>query len=592
MQINSPLGGAVNMENLPLELFNHVDLYRSRTPFHLQGTNIGGAIDLIPMKPPDKDQLLFVNSGVTSLMGGNLGLGLGLPVTLQYLQIEASMNRYRYLDNNGTPYFNTKDDKIVERKNEDYLQYGYTGLYFFDYKQSTFNIVTDFHSKDQGLAGAIGRETNRVRLETNRGLAKGTWKIPLSDTFLLRSFTGIHLDKINLSDPKMELEIGGKKQERFLWRVEGGLQPTWYIFPKVLSNHILVSASNTKIDENDKAFADRFESNIGTAFEFEPIKWFGRIVLDGKKHLVNDSLNIRLNNLYQTKSEDKYDWLSIGSIHLGIYPGRIFKKINLNKINKSAQNPIELYTQVAYSERYPSLWEKYGDGGLLLPSYNLKKETSLTNTVGIQGDWKFFILNTNLYFAYFHTHMDDLILYIPNSQKTMIAVNIGGADIDGFETEAKVNWEYYVFLDLRYTYLYAIDKSDLPYYQGKFLPYRPRHMFNSMVEIGNHYLRWFAGNIWQGAIYRSRYNSRNSYLDSSSRYYSGLVWIIGRDLNYMFVKEESSTKKNNSSGNNTYENLYKIIFTVKNIFNERAPDVIGYPLPGRYYELKFTAQLK
>ena len=57
--LNDALGGFINIEELPIDLFSQVELYRSYIPTHLPGNNIGGALDLIPKFAIKKKEFYF-----------------------------------------------------------------------------------------------------------------------------------------------------------------------------------------------------------------------------------------------------------------------------------------------------------------------------------------------------------------------------------------------------------------------------------------------------------------------------------------------------------------------------------------------------
>ena len=227
---------------------------------------------------------------------------------------------------------------------------------------------------------------------------------------------------------------------------------------------------------------------------------------------------------------------------------------------------LELFTVVGTSQRYPSVNELYGDGSLLLPSINLKKEKSLFYEIGLKSQvfFSFFQLITNV--NYFNRQVEDLILFISNSQKTMISINADKANIQGAEFSFTAKISKYFRSRFQYTLMNAINQSSLPYYNNKYLPYQPKHKFNINLNVGVTQYRLLFDFDYIGANYRDRYNSYYFYLDK--RYYLSSSFIV------YFINKK-----------------YQLSFIIKNILDEKSYDVIGFPLPSRIYEIRFKGRL-
>lgn len=560
--LNDAEGGAVNIENLPVHLFNRAELYRSYTPLHLPGNHMAGAVDFTLQRFNRRTEYV-TDTGIHYFdgggFGGSLGGGISSDGQAHYLRLAGSSNRYPYRDDNGTPFFNDDDDTEKIRKNEDFRQLSYTALLSGEYSQTRVFTLNRLFGKERGLPGVTGNETEKVRFSEYHYSGTVGSRTPLGDNLLLNSSIFIDTAYTGLNDPERELATGFQSERRLNTSFGIGINPVWYITDEII---LKFSHFNRYRDirRNDLQMARRFVTSAGSAADYRPADL-----------PLNFYLSADVDYLTDTPGEAlKQNSLSAGIVNdSGIEPAAMLRvglqpAIMLQQHERNTESP-ELFISSSYSERFPSVREKYGDGSLLLPAASLEKETSLNLTAGLEGPLPCGIFTCKAYAAYFRTEMKNLILFIANSQRTMLAINNGDALLQGFESDFKISYRHYLQFDFKYTYLEAINKSRLSFYRDKTLPYRPRHQLNTTLETGSRRIRWFTGGIWQGASYRDRYNSYYYYLESRLRVFSGLHWFFGERLNH------------------------RLSFIVKNIFNERQVDVIGYPLPGRLYEISYHA---
>lgn len=557
LPLNDPNGGAVNLENLPLGAFDSIEVTKSFTPLYLPGSHIGGSVDLKLTKKNQTPQLMW-STGAHSLIGGHLGLGYRDQKQFHYVDGRGSLNRYQYLNNNGTLYLNTADDKLVTRHNEDNVQLGYTGFFHGNWGSNNVSFLLDTLVKRQGLAGVIANENEEVRFNENRLLSRFAIDSPLGNDIVVSSYTYLRLYHSDLKDPKQELSAGFSTQERLSGLFAVGFSPVWYANEHVTLRLISEGRFN-KLLRDSSDLAKRAELDIGSSVEYLPFVWLGRIQGQAKANIVHDVPSRILNSTFVEDQTQPSALLRMGLFVNSILSGSR-RKPNQNKM-------LELYASASYAERVPSISERYGDGGLLLASPNLRKEKSLTNSIGLQGTLPCGIFKCNVQAAYFLTAMTDLILLIANSQRTMIATNVGKAQLEGFELAMSFSYQFYIELDLRYTYLNAVDKGQLPFYRDRYLPYRPRHNFVATINVGPRDFKFFSGSTYQGANFRDRYNSYSNYLERRITVFTGVSYLFAENLNQ------------------------SVTFTVKNLLDARQVDVIGYPVPGRSFEFKYEGRL-
>lgn len=170
-----------------------------------------------------------------------------------------------------------------------------------------------------------------------------------------------------------------------------------------------------------------------------------------------------------------------------------------------------------------------------------------------------------------------MILFIPNSQFTLRPENLDAAEITGVEWsnqfEVNAMWRFH----LNYTYQEAINRSDISYLNGKYLPLRPLHEMHSGLSWFNQ--TWELGGeaVYVGATFRDRTNEATGYVPAR--------WLYNFFMNFQFGEVLSRTRKQKRP-----RKRWRVNLDVKNVLDERATDINGFPLPGRavYFSLACT----
>ena len=562
--LNSALGGSVNLENIPIDLLQSAELYRSYVPIHLNGVNIGGAVDLIPGFTQKNEDYLFLNSVAHSLYGGSLGLGYASPSQIHYAMFEGSTNEYTFLNDQGTRSINFADDVIEARKNEDFSAFGYTGIFAPKLNSNKFKILTDIYRKERGLPGVIGVPLELVRLRNTRGLVKADYTTPLTDFSLLKVYSGLSLTESQFTDPANELGVGAREQRRWSWRIEGGINPSIFLFSEKLTLNMNLSNAFTRLHLNNSPLADRSSVEAGSSLEFKPTPWLGKLLLSGKYNRTLDQPKQPLNTFFlenQDLSLRTFD-IKSGQARLSFYILKLLAK-TLNKASASHTELLEIFTSARYSERAPSLTESYGNGNLLLPNPDLVPEQSTTYSAGLTGKLPCKKLSCKINAEFYQSTASELILLIQNSPRTSKAFNISDTETKGAEASFEISYEYYFSIRLQGTYTDAFDTGIIPFYNGKRLPFIPRFTADVYAETGTRYLRFFANSSFQGKTYLDQFNQEDKAISNRLQ--------IDTGISYSFMQQKSAM----------------LTFIVRNVTDQLNPDIFRYPLPGRYYEVQF-----
>ncbi len=578
--LNDALGGFTNLEELPIDFFSRMELYRSYIPTHLPGNNIGGAIDLIPKFSTGKEERsLSFRTFAHSLYGGGFGIGLMEMNQVHLVNFEGSLNQYDYLDDNGTKQINFTDDTIRRRKNEDYLQVGYIAIFRIPVTNKNLKVLFSYLGKKRGIPGPLGFSLHSVRYETHRLIIKPSVDYAFSSNSLLNFSTGFAGEYSHLDDAENELLfLRPQQQRRYSLRAQGSLKHTLFVLSKKLRINSSFLYAHNQLYLQEQTLGRRSEVENGLSVGYTHSKWLGYFVAGGKYIYVADKTGeIYHSTLFVQPSLDtKSNHLLGGNFKWGVYPLYIFdvvdtietkgkdKKNSKKKEDDRRRKSLEFFTMVSYAERTPSLSEFYGDGSFILPNSELENESSITYTAGLSGGINYEKTSCSFSISYFHARSENLIILISSSRRNAKYFNISGSYSDGLEFDLKLAYSDYLQLDIKTSYLRAIDNSSISFYKGKFLPLKPMYSLSTYLEGGFKELRSFVNFSWQTQIYRDRFNQRTSLIPNRFLFDVGLI--------YFFPDKEK----------------YSIIFKVKNILGLYQSDVLDYPLPGRTFEIKCT----
>jgi iron complex outermembrane receptor protein len=205
--------------------------------------------------------------------------------------------------------------------------------------------------------------------------------------------------------------------------------------------------------------------------------------------------------------------------------------------------------------RVPTFLELFGNIGSVTGNAALEPEAGINRDIGftVNVPKASFVRSLFAEISYFDNSVDNLILFFPNSQATSKPVNIGAAHLRGLESS--VSGAVGAFeLAAGYTYLHTEDTSDIPYYHGNELPSRPAHDVNTSLSYTWRALRTTYELQYLGANYLDRANLRTT----DARTLHALILTLRAPVNGLSLTLEG-----------------------RNLGDERAEDVAGFPLPGR-----------
>ncbi|HMV34421.1 MAG TPA: TonB-dependent receptor [Turneriella sp.] len=544
-----PYAAPLNLETMPLPLFRAVEVYPSFIPAHLAASNIGGALDFRLRRPEGTGYL--AQTTASELGGTSIAAARHTATSLHFATIEQSRNSYTYPDNNGTTE-NTADDRRLRRQNEDYSRLGYTGFGQWETGRWQIGVLADAALTDRGLPGTQGYRLEQVRRREERGATAVRIHYRLSRQQELQSFATASADRMFVSDPAREM-LASTGETTLAPQVMSGAG--YSLSSGGVSLGIYARARYQNIARNSAFLARRHELQAAASAAYDP-GWF-RVAAQVAGVGFTDRAAA---NAFYASAAQEYSGSGVSASALAA-----FRPLGL--LGKNQQDLLELYAQVSSAYRPPSLFERFGDNIFVTPSENLRSEKALTNSAGLRGSvgcpWG---MTCSFRSEFWLTGGRDYILFTQNSSRTLVAVNASAAQIYGIESEAMLSLPGQFLLSLRYTWLEARDYGNIPFYQDKYLPLRPRHHFVLTASYLWQSWRFTASGEFRGAVYRDRYNSY--------QYYQAARLTADAAVDYLWQNAARHT----------------LTLAVRNLTDNQTTDMIGYPLPGRYVLVKWMVE--
>lgn len=221
----------------------------------------------------------------------------------------------------------------------------------------------------------------------------------------------------------------------------------------------------------------------------------------------------------------------------------------------------------ARARREPSWIELFGVRGGIAGNPALKPER--IDSYDVAATWRPRRGGLDLRVAAFTAATEDKIIYRQNNQLTSIAENVGRAETRGLECEVAWKRHDHWKLSGNLTWQDARDRSGLPYWDGRPLPYLPP--LEARLYAALSAADWEPWAEWthQAENPRDRADTEIGRAPARTRLSLGL----GRTLSAAWLGRGMSMA---------------VTAAAENVFDVATYDVEGYPLPGRTWRLAVT----
>lgn len=555
IELNRAQGGAVDLSRIPLDLVDHIELYRGTSPLGYGAGGIGGVVDIRTRAPKEQTaQYLSATAGSFGTFAGAY-LVTGPVVDSRFLfgySHRQTQGNFRFRDDNGTP-FNQRDDRTVTRKNnasrEDDI------LIKVDHEAGGghhIGATTDIYLREQGVPGLGSNQSTDAKLESQRMLGSLGWNKP---GFLhpevdaeVRIFASLQED--HFRDPAGHGQIGVGVQDNTYLAYGYGLNTLWSFY----------SLKNNRIHLFGEVKNERFEPKSRLRPEVSDLsdeRQSFAVGLSDEIHLFHDRLILVPAGRYD-QHLDRFQGFTVPQSssretkEFRALTGKVGARYRI-------RDNLELRASTGQYYRPPNFSELFGDRGSMLGNPDLDPEKGVNSDVGlIYSESRFGpVEQLRLEYDFYYNQVLDLIQFVQTSRATVRAENVEEAQILGHEVQGMVNFRDWVLLSANYTYQEARNRTEAAGLKGSLLPGRPVHEAHGHVEL----FRAF------GKVYYDVNYLAGNYLDMYNYYLVDARLIQNAGLTY-------------------YRRNWSVGVEVKNFTDNQISDVAQYPLPGRSYFIK------
>ena len=448
--VNSAGESAVDLSTLPVESVERIEVYRGAIPARFGVSGAGAVISILTRRPRGREGSVLVQGGSYGEWGlsGRYGNDLGDGRYLVSFGFSGSQGDFSYHNDNGTPW-NPSDDYDATRQNNDWtegnLLFRYQGDDGWRFRAEAYRRDQDLPRKASGNdrpgdPPGSNLDTRRLRLAAGKegSWEGGSWSWDLTYGRLEKEFFD-PLDPRTLPTPRSTRN----EYDTDLWDLSGGATLTpWKGHRVDLNLRLAHEALSVRGDYVDRYHMKGDYTQNATDFTAED-----RIDLGGGTVLVP---TLRWNRV------DDESHLSGGLALEGRF-----------------SSSLGWHASWGVYHRAPNLYERYGDGALILPRPDLEWERSVQWDAGLRWSGTVAGGRTTLDVSYFQADAEDLIEFVMAGPYVGYYDNIGKSFVRGAEVEAtyaRDTWDAV----LAYTYTDGENRTPGGNY-GKPLPNRPKH---------------------------------------------------------------------------------------------------------------------
>lgn len=560
--------GFVDLARLPASSFGRAEIYRGPQVASFGGPPAAGVINLVT---PDAIALplhLTVAGGSfgTGIARGQWGGARGDLSAFVSGQHRRSRGDFPYLNRNGTNFQNTADDRTERRANNDFqdtallwkgtlrpwrtrhgpgvsgnaLRVDYTGQRF---------------DRSGGVPGTETIQTRHVRFETGRTRHQFALDDRMPFSWPLHLEAAVHHERIEDHFDNRDGEVGLAKVDAQNRTNDTGWRGALSVVIKPLRQEPRVT-----IDRRAERWTpyDRLRGIRGftRTREHQTVSAEDRLTLG---RLTCEA------SYRKARAIDNY----AGPVGWGrppepSAPRRLDHEGPTFGARVDCGGGILVKANRGRLARFPSFPELFGQNGVQEGNPTLRPERGIQWDAGIQlaPDRPF-----RLEAAYFESLVEDQVVLLQNSQRTVKAMNLERAWVRGVESSGftRVAWARTIALEMQgsFTWQEARDVGQSVTYRGKKLPDLPdREGFGSLRLLrGPWDARWEISA--RSSHYRDRYNSPQKRTPASTVHAVSLGRALARASLHLRCE-------------------------VQNLFDERIEDIDGFPLPGRSFLAEVT----
>ncbi len=514
--LNPADGAPVDLSTLPVGPLSHVAIHRGRAPWSLGQTGLGGALRLETRRPQSLD--LSGEIGTGSFGSRWLRAALASPNLTFAVDYLGTSGDFTFRDDGGTAW-TTDDDRTATRQNAASDQVTLLARYDQPLGDWNLSLLDAFTHAERGLPSLGTIPTRESALTLTRNLAGLTARGPLGP-LTVQWTAWFAAATTEVRDPLSEIGLAGEAT------TSGSLVPG-----SILTAHLPLT--------------DQLTTSIHLAIRHEAMT--GDNSLDRTIGSAANEIHLRLD-----------DFAASAGIRIEAAPDLLAPSAFLELAQRFGLH--RLHLAIHHTPRVPSLFERYGNLGLVLGNPNLTPESLTQLELGARLDLSGDSHQLHVAALTFASFADDLIQFVQNAQGISRPENLASARILGLELTAELTLFDHLSLRSSLALLDARDTSAIAARTGKRLPLRPAITTAHRLEF--RYPDAALGTL-HGAIGVAL---DVDYLAGNALDFANLVTAPPRTLVGLSAFARSDE--------------VEVRLSLMNLTDDRVQDLAGYPLPG------------
>lgn len=562
--LTSAAHGVVSLGDLPATAIERVEIFRGLGPLSLGVASPGGAINLVTVSAPGLREIHLASGSFGTWEGrGSAGFERGPLGLLLHAGYQGSAGGYRYLDDNATEYTAT-DDSIKTRLNNRFDSWSALGsLTWQPRRDLRLRVREEIFHKVQGLPGLGADPALATRLSFLRALSlleatrEAAGLAPRVTLRLSADRERSRFRDMRLAD-RGELGMSRHDTDERSGAERLALSFAWARPAPWLALECAGSLGRERAEARDAADAladpppsQRYARGAMMGLQLRPAD--GRLVLHAARRW--------------DRIEDHLRSLVVGGALSSSDVARVLDSPQLGARLELGRG-LEVRANWARANRAPGFVELFGDQGSVTGNPALRPESAENRDLGAAWRGRLGAREGAVEWTRFRSDARDLVVFVKNSANSMKAQNFSRARIRGEECSARLELPRQLLLTAAWSWQSAINEGPLPaFWVGKRLPGRPSRQGRARLE-------------WRG--------EGRAGLRAGAE-----LELIGDNLldpyNLQRVAERRLAGASLSAA--PFPAALRLTLEGKNLLDDRAVDVGGFPLPGRSVFLGCTWRL-
>lgn len=543
LPLTSAAHGVVNLADLPVTAVERVEVYRGLAPLGFGAATPGGAVNLVTSESADVRSLhAAAGSFGAGEARGTFAGSRGAFSLLAHAGWQGADGDYVFFDDNDTPY-NAGDNAWATRINSRYD--AGTALARLAWAPRADVHVTargEAFRKAQGVPGRGATQAPNPRLEFERDMlafeataAAGSRRPGGS----LRAWE--QRERSRFHDPEGQLRLG--------------LQDTDDEFLDRGAAFDAVSpVGGSWLTARGGLAARREDAEISPPTLGAPVPPPSRRETESahaglELHLLKDAVLVHAARRWDRQHDHIRATLVAGQP----YAVDVTRELDVPQAGALVRLPRGLEARANWTKtsRAPEFLELFGNQGDVLGNPRLVPERGESWDAG--GAWRGRLAGvaTSIEWTAYASHLRQLIVFLPASQRSARPGNLGAAELHGDELAWRFAWRGLAFSGAR-TRTSALQTDPTTLYYGRRIPQRPEHETYARLDARRGPWRVAADVLDQGA----------SYLDPINFKPVSARTLVGASLSRSLGP-------------------LRLTLEGKNLGDVHTEDVAAYPLPGR-----------